>query len=368
MTAWAAAPRALVGRSADAWLVGGASLAVWLLVVVLERFDTALPGMQTHLAALATMVPTLAVVANYPHFMASYALAYGGGGALVARHWLALVVAPVALMAAFVVSHETFAETLRFGSVEIERFGEQMLGGLVQTMFLAVGWHYAKQTYGCARVGARYRDFRISSVEARLLRYGLLALGAALFVRSNVGEGEHQYFGLRYSVLGFPRWATSGAALLMAGGALLAAVAVASASASQRRCPPSLVVVPVVAMFVWWAPVTHNATFYAAVPFFHSLQYLCFVARIEGERHRRGERRWGRRHPFVSIAVPLVVIGWLVFEGGPGMLDRAAGPSGSLGIAYFTLAFTVFVNVHHYLIDHVIWRFGDPRIKEWLLS
>ena len=43
------------------------------------------------------------------------------------------------------------------------RFGSRLAGWIIELMFLTVGWHYVKQAYGCARVGARLRKYPMRS-------------------------------------------------------------------------------------------------------------------------------------------------------------------------------------------------------------
>jgi hypothetical protein len=28
----------------------------------------------------------------------------------------------------------------------------------------------------------------------------------------------------------------------------------------------------------------------------------------------------------------------------------------------------LFINIHHYFIDNVLWRFRDPEVREYLLA
>jgi hypothetical protein len=117
---------------------------------------------------------------------------------------------------------------------------------------------------------------------------------------------------------------------------------------------------------VWWLPMTRQYEFYFLLtPFFHSLQYLAFVYKMEDTRIR------GLRHPEVRgtiVAFGLVVAGWLAFEFIPNEVDTALGTFKSWQMFFFFTAAMLFINIHHYFIDNVLWRFKDPEVQKYLLA
>jgi hypothetical protein len=66
-----------------------------------------------------------------------------------------------------------------------------------------------------------------------------------------------------------------------------------------------------------------------------------------------------------------VALGWLLLRGAPQTLDelRALHASGAdaelggLGATPYFAAFFVFVNVHHYFMDTVLWRRENPETR-----
>jgi hypothetical protein len=93
------------------------------------------------------------------------------------------------------------------------------------------------------------------------------------------------------------------------------------------------------------------------------LQYLPFAAKVERGRTaaRHPERRaLGRRLAVVAVVVGLA--GWVAFEIGPNVADSLAGTSHRVGLLFFTAMIPVGINIHHYFIDHVIWRAGEPEV------
>jgi hypothetical protein len=121
-----------------------------------------------------------------------------------------------------------------------------------------------------------------------------------------------------------------------------------------------------VAMYVWWLPWTRQADFYVYwIPFFHSLQYLAFVYALENNRQKQQPN--SQSIAATGLILGLITGGWLVFEYLPHTMDMINALT-LHGIAYFFVATTLFINIHHYFIDHVLWRMSDPYIKSWLIK
>jgi hypothetical protein len=98
---------------------------------------------------------------------------------------------------------------------------------------------------------------------------------------------------------------------------------------------------------------------------FHSLQYLTFAYKMEHTRLRGEPRRELKATILVS---GLVLAGWLAFELVPNTLDVAVGTFAAWNMFFFFTAAMLFINVHHYFIDNVLWRFKDPEVRAYLLS
>src|SRR6185503_12557967 len=156
------------------------------------------------------------------------------------------------------------------------------------------------------------------------------------------------------------------AELVVAAGVLWTAYAVFYANYRDRRQLPSLnMVVPFVALYVWWLPQTRQYEFYFLLtPLFHSLQYLAFAYKMEDTRLASGRHRELRA---AAIVVGLVMAGWLVFECLPNSIDNALGTFASWKMFFFFTAAMLFINIHHYFIDNVLWRFKDPEVRRYVL-
>jgi hypothetical protein len=356
----------LISARADTWLVGGASLAVLAIIVAAERLQSAVPSITSHLGEVATFAALASLAVNYPHFMASYTVAYGRGRDYIATRWIALLVVPGVLAAVLATGVATLGATITIADTTITDLGEHILGVCAQVMFIAVGWHYAKQAYGCALAQAHLRGFALSAAQARALKLSMVPMWVSLWLASNASVGSLSYYGLSYASLALPSWTIPAVNVAVALGALVAVGSFTRAGVANGCRPPAVAVVPVTAMFIWWIPASRNATFVLLVPFFHSLQYLPFAAAVQRNRHAARAAAGRRTWPLGVLGAAVVAAGWVSFEAVPGALDHR-WPAGG-GVAVYVLAVTLFINIHHYVIDHVAWRLSEPLPRRELFG
>jgi hypothetical protein len=217
------------------------------------------------------------------------------------------------------------------------------------------------------RVGARGRGFSITAAEARAVRFGLVPIWLSPFVRANAGDGGGRLYGLHYPSLHLPSWSVLVANLLIVAGCLAILAAGRSAAVRNHRLPPAMAALPIIAMVLWWLPAAYNPVFYATVPLFHSLQYLPFATKVRRSELSESRSPERVRRGLVIGFVGLIGTGWLAFEVVPGLLDESIGSPGQPDLFFFLLAATLFLNIHHYLVDHVIWRFDSSMVRDHLL-
>jgi hypothetical protein len=368
----------------DFWILGGASLLVWVVMTVANAFRGA-PTIDDAFARLGIAALSLSLVANYPHFMASYALAYSRGRSFVLAHWWQLLAVPAGLATLLVGAYVLYdipvanlavvakaREALAPAGLNAQvlsgpRLGDVLLAAAVHVMIFTIGWHYTKQVFGCVMVYAHLDGYPFTPSQRTLTRRALLAVWALAFVDNN-RDGSWRTFGtFNYSSLDLPDLLAPVALAAVALGVVLVCLKVFLANYREAGRLPSLnLVVPFVAIYVWWLPITRQAEFYFVMaPLFHSLQYLAFVYKVEDSRLRRAARRHLRGTAWV---VGIVLVGWLAFERVPAAFDRALRTTDLLSLPFFVIAATLFINIHHYFIDNVIWRFSDPQVREHLLQ
>lgn len=295
-----------------------------------------------------------------PHYTSSYQLLYWDYARDITQrlgHFLAAVAVPVGCAAAL-------------GCVFSGR-PIVPLSWLVHGLFFLSGWHYAKQAYGCALALSAAKGLPIPRPAALAARVNLLALSAWSFVGPNVQDRVFPYGGLAYRSLGLPPWTSWLCGLAVAGSALALA-------ALLRRRPPFLACAAFLSFYAWAAPLVAFPRIFHAfrdVPFvaaLHSLQYLTFVVSLRLARapEPRGfsldefRPRLGLLASFVAVAA----LGHALFILLPRWADAAlAYDRAALGATFFASAAALFVNVHHYFIDSVVWR-GNPELRALVVA
>lgn len=378
---------ALLGRGADFWLLGGASIATWLAFALVEPLRGDSPIVDQYMKALGPTAAALTIVANKPHFMASYMLAYGRGGRFVLGRWFQLVAVPVGLIVLIGLGLGNYHDTghaggafapvrgalaalgARAGFGAATGSGQILLGLLVALMLLSVGWHYSKQTYGCMMVYAKFDGYPLAPRQRAIIRWSLHAVWASNFCYINALPYPGDFHGVPSPRLGLPGWVATGATLVCVAAFLVTVQTVLVRNRlAHGRTPSANFLVPYLAFALWWTPpLIQKDLFIYLVPFFHSLQYLPFVHKMESRRLGATRPDTARARGIVA-AFALVAAGFLAFDLLPDTADALAGTWKRLGIGAFVMAAALFINIHHYFIDNVLWRFRDPEVREYLLA
>jgi len=331
--------QALTTRYADFWLLGGASLLVWLVMFGVQGFRAAW-AIDQHFKNLTVTTASLSLLVNYPHFLISYKLAYSRGRGFVTAHWWQLLAVPALMIATFAFAYAYYSVPVSqlplvsllsrdlsgFGNnarvVAGPRLGDLLFGLTFNVMIFTVGWHYTKQVFGCMMVYSYFDKYKFSPRQRTITKYALLSIWWLNFAQGNQAGAQNNFSQFKYYSFDLPD-----------------------------------ILVPITALVV--------AAGFLLTPFFHSLQYLAFVYKMEDTRLR------GLSHPEVRgtiLAFSIVLAGWLAFEFVPNEVDTALGTFNSWQMFFFFTAAMLFINIHHYFIDNVLWRFKDPEIQKYLLA
>lgn len=312
-----------------------------------------------------------AYVINDPHFTVTYLLFYKDArrrafGADIPRaqriRWIvAGVVVPIVLAA------------WAIGALALH--SAPTLGWMIQLMFLLVGWHYVKQGFGVLTVLSSRRGVRVSPRERNVLLFHCYAGWAFAWANPATAAGEYEEKGVVYTALAHPRW------LELAAGAVLAASTIALVWVivdRWRREGRTLPLAPLCGLLVtvwsWTIFSSLDPLLRYAIPALHSIQYLYFVWLMKGNeaREEEGPPSFGRP---VAVRVGLLALsavglGVLLFHVLPTFLDTAFVPRSRTGITAdplgetpFFAAIYVFLNIHHYFMDTVIWRRENPDTR-----
>jgi hypothetical protein len=117
------------------------------------------------------------------------------------------------------------------------------------------------------------------------------------------------------------------------------------------------------------------------IPAFHSLQYLLFVWRFQINKAQASAARPPRLRrlrlstqlqgvaAFAGFMLLGETLGWFGFLGLPHTLDLAvAYDRGVWGAGLFLFMIFMFINIHHYFIDNVIWRKENDEVRQYLFA
>ncbi|WP_437336255.1 hypothetical protein [Sorangium sp. So ce394] len=364
-----AAPRreASGARLIEFLLVGGATLVLFPLAWLLRRAV----GLDASELAIGFLTFHAASVINDPHFAVTYLLFYRDArrrafdGALPpaqrARTVVAGLLVPLALLA-------WAAFALSTGSA-------RAMGFMIQLMFLLVGWHYVKQGFGVLTVLSARRGFRFSPLERRVILAHCFAAWAYAWASPADPGRELEEKGVVYTSIAHPPALEPIAGAAFALSALALCWALARRWRADRRLPPlSPLAGFLITVWLWTVYSSLDRLMMYVIPALHSVQYLYFVWLLKRNEARdaEGPPLFGRPTSLRLglLAASAVGLGWVVLRGAPALLDGALVLSASgdetmagLGPTPYLAAIYVFVNIHHYFMDNVIWRRENPETR-----
>lgn len=358
----------LWGPWADVTLLGGASLIAFLVIRAIDFSHESM-------AALFLVTMVCAHVVNHPHFAHSYQIFYGSrrevvsgqwGPGLAWRWWWVGFAAPVVLLIWLVFAGvRAFAGDTWWIAVSIN-----LMGALV-------GWHYVKQGFGMAMTDAALkRSFWPAHVRQALL-LNAYACWAAAWVGLNSTKAATSFWGFFSLEVQIPVvvvvtvwvvglmttcWTTLQVARALGG---------FRAQNPEGQLPYAGLLAYVVTLYLWTVFAWVDPAYMLVIPFFHSLQYLTVVWRYKLNELAADAKPSHVRKKVLMFALRGVVLGALGFWLVPGMFDFARTGTLSLSVTQTSVALAsawLFINVHHYLIDNVLWRKGNPSVAKHLFG
>jgi tetratricopeptide (TPR) repeat protein len=294
----------------------------------------------------------LALLFNYPHYMATLYRAYHTAEDF--HKYRIFTVHITALVALTLVLSHFWFRALPY----------------IFTLYLTWSpWHYSGQNYGLFMMFARRAGAKISVLERRALYSAFLLSYAILFLSFHTGPSNDPLF----ISLGIPGKVSSYVLIPLA----LAFVAVSTFGLSRlvgqvgwKPLLPSLTLFST--QFIWFLvptilsvaermQVPQNRYSTGVLAVMHSAQYL-WITSYYARREATGENA-GRWRPLAYFGV-LIVGGIALFVPGPWLASRVFHSDFSTSF----LIFTALVNIHHFILDGAIWKLRDGRIAALLLN
>jgi tetratricopeptide (TPR) repeat protein len=294
----------------------------------------------------------LALLFNYPHFMATAYRAYRSYDEVTRYRFYTIHVA-LLLAAAGLLAHLWYP----------------VLPWIFTLYICWSPWHYTGQNFGLAMMFARRAELSPSENERRLLHLSFIASYLMLLLSFQTGpSGDSMIISL-----GLPAVVTLPARLMLAiffvGASALGLYSLARRGGWKATLPTATLVTT---QFLWFllpavielasgkeVPQTRYSSGILAV--LHSAQYLWITSYYQRKEARAaGNAAWS----FARYLLVLVAGGIALFVPGPWIVSRVF--HADFGASFLT--FTALVNLHHFLLDGAIWKLRDSRIARFLLN
>ena len=344
----------------DLLLVGGLSLIVFVPLLLSGRKDLVLIGAGAQ-AWIGTAI-------NMPHFMASYRLVYRDRATILKHRWASIYV-PLILVAYIGLAVIEIQYFLPQGCTEAMRaqVAAPECRSLLVTLLIAVAsgylaWHYTGQVWGMMASYAFLAGARFEKSERLLIRSGLrilLVWQVCWFL----------YTQLRDPALVRPVYLVVSAGIGVA--FVLGAIGLVRMWRRTGMVPPARTLIAWLALFVWYAMMARDPRAIFWIQIAHALQYLAFPVRVEINRtladRARGATRLARHMALYGVG--LLVVSVIVTQLVPGTAMSVIGNVfGEQPANAAPILLLMFINIHHYFTDGVIWKISNPEVRKDLFA
>jgi hypothetical protein len=287
---------------------------------------------------------TVALFANYPHYMATVYRAYGAADR--GAHRLYTVYLTAALVGLGALAHADL----------------RLLPILFTAYVMWSPWHYTGQNYGLLMMFIRRAGVAVSPAQARRLKLAFAASFVMLLAAFNEGPSSDPTvlsLGVPVAITRPIGWTAAAVFVALGAGTLgplvLGAGVRAVAPLTLLATQALWFVVPIA--IAWAAGVATPQTRYSSgiLAVMHSAQYLWitqyFARREQGDTWRTS-RYWAA----------VVLGGMALFLPIPWLASYGAHVDFTASV----LIVTAVVNLHHFMIDGVVWKLRDPRVAKAL--
>jgi hypothetical protein len=230
----------------------------------------------------------------------------------------------------------------------------------VSSAYLA--WHYTGQVWGMMASYAYLDGAKFEKTERTLIRTGLrilLAWHVAWFLYTQLRDPSRVR----------PAYLLLSAGTVVAFG--LGAVGLAIMHRRTGRMPPARALVAWLALFVWYAVMARDPKAIFWIQIAHALQYLAFPIRVEINRTAAAPSPSPRRIPMhmAAYAIGLLAVSYAVARVVPGTAMSVVGNIfGEEPGRAAPVLILMFINIHHYFTDGVIWKISNPEVRKQLFA
>ena len=305
----------------------------------------------SHFRAWAVAFYLLAVVFNYPHFMATIYRAYRTKEEFVKYRVFTLHLT-VLLVLTGLLAHAWFP-----------------LVPWVFTLYICWSpWHYSRQNFGLLMMFLRRNGATVNATERRLLHYAFVASYVMLLISFQTGaSGDPLIISLNIP----PRFAHPAELLMIAAFFVFSVAAFLRLAKSGLRAltaPLTLLcsqflwfLVPTILALAMRFQIPQSRYSSGILAVLHSAQYL-WITSYYAQREARtaGYAKWSRAAYFGTLFAG----GIALFIPGPWIVSYVF----HYDFAVSFLIFTALVNIHHFILDGAIWKLRDSRVATLLAA
>lgn len=366
-------PGCLFHPLVDFLCLGGGSLFVLVPLMMIELSKE----LQFGVVATGLMV---ANVVNHPHFAHSYQIFYRDFG----RKLLGTDYAPLLRLRYLVAGVVVPLALILFFAVSIAQGDARMLGLGANLMVFLVGWHYVKQGYGMVIVDSVLKRRFFAQPEKKALVLNAYAVWILSWLLANWLNAEREFQGLKHYSFAIPDGVVYAAmAVAAVSTAISLYVLAAKCFRDGAKAPINGMVAYLVTLYVWLLFGFLNPIMLVLIPAFHSLQYLVVVWRyqlnVESNRPDSAEKPslglLARCIPSIAVLRFVVfllfglVLGYIGFWRAPDLATSLVPYYQAVfGATLYLFLFWIFINVHHYFLDNVMWRRENPETARYLFA
>ena len=306
----------------------------------------------SHTHAWAVAFYALAIVFNYPHFMATVYRAYHTRESFERYKILTLHI------------------TLLLVLTGVLLHAWPRLLPWVFTLYICWSpWHYTGQNYGLLMMFARRTGATVSAVDRRWVRAAFVASYLMLLASFETGaSGDPLILSLGLPAK-FTLWLRIALGLAFLAFTWLGFRPLVAQSGLDAMTAPILLAIT---QFLWFVlptflelrasyqiPQTQYSSGILAV--LHSAQYIWVTSYYQRrEAGAGGQAKWR----MIAYFVTLIAGGIALFIPGPWLVSYLLHFDFSTSL----LIFTALVNIHHFILDGAVWKLRDSRVASLLID
>lgn len=329
----------------DGAMIGGISVAVFIYY---QFFFQGYSAFQVSSNALF-MASLLSWFVNFPHFAATNYQLYQSKENLK-RYPFTAIILPFLIFAGIIIC---FLSPVGLTPLIVKLF-------IVWSPF-----HYTGQNLGITMIYARRANIRIEKGFRFALSGFLYSSFITQYSELETQTGSLPFFGVSFPLFGIPHWIPK----VALGFTILFGLALLFFSMQwmrrNSRFIPWIVTIPALSQLIWTILGARNFSFQALLPIFHGLQYLLLAWSIQIAVGANKVHEENRAKFLATTSLKWMIInilgGAILFYAVPRSISRLGWD-----LAFCNAVFFVAFQLHHFIIDGVIWRLRGASEKSAL--